>query len=60
MLMSKHGKLYVGGLYICSTNMKYGYDVEPKHINLERDRQTVSNWDLQDITTKIWFDTGDM
>jgi len=60
ILMSKPGKLYIGGLYICNTNMKYGYDIEPKYINLERDRQTVSNWDLKEITTKMWFDTGDM
>jgi len=60
ILINKPGHLYVGGLFICKTELKYGYDIDPKHITLERDRQTVSNWDLQMLTTKMWFETKDM
>lgn len=59
ILINKPGRLYVGGLFICNTNLRYGYDIEPKYITLERDRQTVSDWDLQRLTTKMWFETDD-
>lgn len=52
-------KLYVGSLYICDTEMDFGYDVKPKHLRLERDRQTVSNWELSALTVKMWYATGD-
>lgn len=57
ILLEKPGKLYVGGLYICDTELKYGYNIKPEHIKLERDRQTVSSWDLKFITKQMWFDT---
>ena len=38
---------------------KYGYSILPKHMRLERDRQTVYSWDLENITTKMWYETGD-
>lgn len=52
-------KLYVGSLYICDTEMNYGYNIKPKYLRLERDRQTVSNWELSALTVKIWYATGD-
>lgn len=57
ILLEQPGKLYVGGLYICSTSLKYGYDIHPSKIRLERDRQTVSSWDLESMTTAMWFAT---
>lgn len=57
ILFDKSGKLYVGGLYICDTDLKYGYDINPRYISLERDRQTVSSWDLKQITKEMWFAT---
>jgi hypothetical protein len=59
ILLDQPGKLYVGGLYICDTGLKYGYNIKPKFITLERDRQTVSSWDLKDTTLKCWYDTGE-
>lgn len=58
ILPERPGKLYVGGLYICETGLTHGYDVKPEHIKLERDRQTVSDWDLKLLTAKMWFDAG--
>lgn len=57
ILPSRPGKLYVGGLYICDTELEFGYDVKPQFIQLERDRQTVSNWDLKTLTRDMWFGT---
>lgn len=59
ILLERPGKLYVGGLYICDVETKYGYSIHPKHMRLERDRQTVYSWDLENITTKMWYETGD-
>lgn len=57
ILLDQAGKLYVGSLFICDTDLKYGYNVKPEHIQLERDRQTVSSWDLKNLTLKSWYDT---
>lgn len=60
ILLERPGKLYVGGLYICDVDTEYGYSIHPKHIRLERDRQTVYSWDLEQITTNMWYDVGDI
>ncbi len=57
ILLERPGELYVGGLLICTTEMKFGYDIKPEFIRLERDRQTVSSWDLATITRDMWFET---
>lgn len=57
ILLNRPGELYVGGLAICKTDLQFGYNIDPEHIKLERDRQTVSGWDLRRITRDMWFDT---
>lgn len=57
ILLERPGELYVGGLYICKTEMHFGYNIKPEYITLERDRQTVSSWDLRVTTKNMWFDT---
>lgn len=57
ILLERSGMLYVGGLYICKTDLEYGYNVKPAFIKLERDRQTVSSYDLSDITSTMWYET---
>jgi hypothetical protein len=59
ILLDKPGMLYVGGLFICETELKYGYNLKPDQIKLERDRQTVSSFDLQFITKNMWIETGE-
>lgn len=60
ILLEHPGELYVGNLFICKTELKYGYNILPKHIRLERDRQTVYSWELESITTKMWYETKEM
>jgi hypothetical protein len=57
ILRERPGKLYVGGLYVCDTKMRFGYDMNPEHLSLERDRQTVNTFDLQFKAQKMWFET---
>jgi len=60
ILLDRPGLLYVGNLFVCETDLKFGYNILPKFIRLERDRQTVDSWDLKDTTIKMWYDVGDM
>lgn len=57
ILPSHPGKLYVGGLFVCDTEMKHGYDVNPAHLQLERDRQTVDGFSLKFLTRDMWLAT---
>lgn len=52
------GKLYVGGLYICDTELQCSYDILPDYITLERDRQTVSGFELKSLSMRMWTETG--
>ena len=57
ILRERPGRLYVGGLYVCDTGTQFGYDMQPEYLTLERDRQTVSNFDLLYLTKQMWFET---
>jgi hypothetical protein len=54
ILLNRPGELYVGSLFVCKTNTKFGYNVEPLYLKLERDRNTVAGWDLEYMTYSIW------
>lgn len=56
ILLDRKGLLYVGGLFICTTELTYSYNIKPMYLTLERDRRTVSDWDLESLTTKMWFE----
>jgi hypothetical protein len=57
ILRARPGRLYVGGLFVCKTELKFGYDMKPEHLTLERDRQTVSSFDLLWLAKNMWFET---
>lgn len=57
ILLQKPGQLFVGGLFICKTELKFGYNMNPDRIKLERDRKTVDNFDLTYATTHMWYET---
>lgn len=59
ILLDRPKELYVGGLFICKTDMEFGYNVKPEHLRLERDRQTVSGWELAALTCNMWYETKD-
>lgn len=57
ILPSYPGKLFVGGLFVCDTELEFGYDLKPQFITLERDRQTVADWDLRRLACQMWMET---
>lgn len=59
ILLDREGMLYVGGLFICKTELKFSYNIKPEFIKLERDRKTVDSWDLKSTTRDMWFATGE-
>lgn len=48
------GKVFVNGLYVCNYDYAYGYDFQPKHIKLDRDRKLASSFDLKWLASKMW------
>lgn len=50
------GRIYVNGLFVTTIEegYKYGYNLLPKDINLDRDRRAVNNFDLSWQTSKMW------
>lgn len=58
ILLDRPGELYVGSLFVTKNDMHFGYNVNPDQLSLERDRQTVSDWDLRCLTRDMWYATG--
>ncbi len=49
------GKVFVNGLYVCDYKpYTYGYNFKPEHIQLDRDRKMVSDFDLRWMASKMW------
>lgn len=57
--VAETGNLYVNGLLVCKTSLHYGYDLKPSVIKLDRDRSTVSSWDLGWETSRMWMGIAD-
>lgn len=53
VLLNRPGQLFVGGLFITQTGLKYGYNIKPEYVRLERDRKTVDNWELKSVTLNM-------
>lgn len=48
------GSIYVGGLFVCVLNdLDYAYDIQPKHISLDRDRKVPQNFEVKWTISKI-------
>ena len=50
----KEGNIYVGGLYVCRLEgLKYAINFNPAYVNLGRDRDMPSTWDMEYYTNQI-------
>lgn len=53
------GKIFVNGLYVCKfDSYKYGYDILPEFIKIDRDRKLVSDFDLRWLASTMWISSG--
>lgn len=54
------GDIFVNGLFVAHLEgYKYGYNLLPKYLNLDRDRRLVRDFDLQWITSQLWQESDD-
>jgi hypothetical protein len=54
-LLDRRGDIFVGGIYVMTDDsFKYSYDFKPKYLKLNRDRQSVSGWDLRSAIETLW------
>lgn len=54
------GKVFVNGLFVCDyAPYEYGYNFNPEHIKLDRDRKMVSDFDLRWMASKMWSGCAD-
>lgn len=52
------GRIFVNGLYICDHSpFRFGYDIKPEYITLERDRTYAKTYELRWVTAMIWAET---
>lgn len=51
------GKVYVNGLFVqdVKNRFKFGYDIAPKHLTLQRDRIALNVYELKMIAAKILY-----
>lgn len=58
------GKIFVGGLFIQEVDkmskLKFGYDIKPEYIALDRDRKLIQDIDLKFITSKMLGEHNDV
>ena len=48
------GSIYVGGLFVCVLNdLDYAYDIQSKHVSLDRDRKVPQNFEVKWAISKI-------
>lgn len=51
----EQGNIYVRGLYVCKVeDLYYGYNFEPKYLELDRDRKLIRDFDILNRTSAVW------
>lgn len=61
LMDEKHaGRIFVNGLFVKhDETFKYGYDIPPKYLKLDRDRRMIEQFELSWQTSTIWGDAKD-
>lgn len=49
------GRIYVNGLFVSTTKLRYGYNIRPQYIRLDRDRRMVPDFELHWLTSQVWM-----
>lgn len=50
------GMIFVNGLYVNNVkSLEYGYSIKPKYVNIGRDRDLMSDYDVFAITSDMWL-----
>lgn len=58
---NENGEIYVGDLYVCQNrSFSYSYNFKPEYVKLCQDRNLISQWDIQELTSKLIIATNDV
>jgi hypothetical protein len=51
------GQIFVGGLYVSTPalELKHGFDFDPEHVTLGRDRGLIDSFDIQWLASQMWL-----
>ena len=51
------GKVFVGGLYVSTPelDLKHGFDFDPEHVQLGRDRGLIDSFNIQWLASQMWL-----
>ena len=53
---SEKGRVYVNGLFVTTLeDLKYGYDIKAKYIEIGRDRNLIDSYKITKYTTLMWM-----
>ena len=53
------GEVYCGSIFVMQTKgFSYSYNIKPEYLKLNQDRESCSEWDLQNVTAKLITSTG--
>ena len=57
---SEKGRVYVNGLFVTTLeDLKYGYDIKTKYIEIGRDRNLIDSYKITKYTTLMWMEIQD-
>ena len=57
---SEKGRVYVNGLFVTTLeDLRYGYDIKTKYIEIGRDRNLIDSYEITKYTTLMWMEIQD-
>ena len=57
---SEKGRVYVNGLFVTTLeDLRYGYDIKTKYIEIGRDRNLIDSYKITKYTTLMWMEIQD-
>ena len=57
---SEKGRVYVNGLFVITLeDLKYGYDIKARYIEIGRDRNLIDSYEITKYTTLMWIEIQD-
>ena len=57
---SEKGRVYVNGLFVITLeDLKYGYDIKARYIDIGRDRNLIDSYKITKYTTLMWMEIQD-
>ena len=57
--VDEFGEVYCGDLFVKQAKgFSYSYNIKPSHLKLNQDRDSISEWELQNLTAKMIMSSG--